>query len=1088
MFLVQQVGRRPRHRALSSLASAHRLDVWERARDEAAAGSGETREICVSVDGVSLRVAAGSLAATPLSLRKAALSPSASPSASPSGSVLSPRNTASPPSASASKANAHAANTPGSKDLLVALLAPNNTPFDLTRPLEHDAQLHFGTAAIWADLEDPLSIRDKVADSYWHSSAHLLGWALEEHFGDDILLDDGPPVPMQGRVGGGYFYDSLLVKNGKHLVKKQLDAWSNNKQLLFTPSTSHNTLSTLLENPNNIYHATNTDLESIQKLMNSLSSTKSRFERLVVSRATALDLFAYNPLKLALLAKIPETAEITLYKCGDFIDLCRGPHIPHVGLLSASKILRTASATLSPSLLSTSTPSATTATSPLTRIYGITFPRPAQLTQWTATQLEAQQRDHRLIGKQQSLFLMHPMSPGSAFMLPHGTRIANRLMEFVRKEYRREGYHEVVTPLVFNKELWVTSGHWQNYREDMFLVTGGGDGAEKAGDEHSGAGGCGHSHGDEAEDSHDQHGLKPMNCPGHCLVFANKSYSYRELPVRLAEFSPLHRNESSGSLSGLTRVRKFHQDDAHIFCTPAQIQSEISSTLALIHRIYTALQFPSYTLALSTRPEKAMGTPEQWEKAETALRTALTASGRPYTLKPGDGAFYGPKIDVMVQDAMGRTHQTATIQLDFQLPTRFGLHYVAEDGTHHTPVMIHRAALGSVERMMGILMEHYGGRWPFWVSPRQAVVIPAVVDEEVVEYAVAVGKALAVGGGGWNSGVVRDRIRGGVKGDEVYSATMAPSGGEQFFHVDARVHDVDQTLGKRVRDAWVARYNFVVVVGRKELENGTVSVRMNSAEGGGGEGSGAGKKDQNLGEMSLEKVPGSMAPIESAPQADHAVDEELMMGNEPSGSLQCPTCQQVFTYAKALTNHIESHGRFACPAENCSFRTSHARDLTVHVRTHTGEKPYSCLTCNNYSSASLSNLKSHQRRHAAKPPLKCGQCDFVAANQKDLKFHERVHSASHKFRCNLCDFCTTKPGPLANHIKGHTKEPQGNRFQCSQCEYSTSIACNLKRHQKNHDGEGSFKCLRCSFSTKQISTMRTHEKIHAPPPAVKLEM
>ncbi|KAI9336117.1 hypothetical protein BDR26DRAFT_1008986 [Obelidium mucronatum] len=688
---------------------------------------------------------------------------------------------------------------------------------------------------------------DAARSAYWHSGAHLLGWALEAHFGDDVLLDDGPPLQMQGTVGGGFFYDGLLVKNGKHLVESQLDNWSKKLSIHHPESVLNlnhikSQIHSLASDSTKVYHASNSDLEAVTKLMKTLAATKSRFERLVVSRSEAQDLFAYSPLKLALLAKIPETAEITLYKCGDFIDLCRGPHLPHTGLLSATKLLRTASATLSPSLT-------TATTSPLTRVYGITFPRSKQLTEWIADQEDALQRDHRVIGKQQQLFAMHPMSPGSAFMLPHGTRIANRLMDFVRREYRKDGYHEVVTPLVFNKELWVTSGHWENYKDDMFLVNGGSSVPEssvesKPDTPESSHIGCNHGHEHQIE-LEEEYGLKPMNCPGHCLVFANKSYSYRELPVRLAEFSPLHRNEASGALSGLTRVRKFHQDDAHIFCTPSQIQSEISNTLQLISKIYTALQFPNYTLALSTRPtEKYIGSIAQWDLAESALKNALEATKTPYTIKPGDGAFYGPKIDIMVKDAIGRSHQTATVQLDFQLPQRFGLHYVTEAGTHATPVMIHRAALGSVERMMGILMEHYAGRWPFWISPRQAVVIPAAMEGDVVEYAKAVGEALKCAGFGWDAEVVKKRI--GEGGEGVFTGIEAGDGGGGFFYVDTRTHDVDQTLGKRVRDAWVARYNFVVVVGRRELENGTVSLRMNADSNS--------KKDQNLGEMTIPQV------------------------------------------------------------------------------------------------------------------------------------------------------------------------------------------------------------------------------------------
>ncbi|KAI8611150.1 hypothetical protein BC830DRAFT_682728 [Chytriomyces sp. MP71] len=747
---------------------------------------------------------------------------------------------------------------------IVLAIVDGSSPLALSQPLplhksRSDAEaiipLAFGTLSSLQNVTSPF--RDSVASAYWHSAAHLLGWAMEEHYGDTLLLDDGPPLSMQGRVGGGFFYDGLLISD-RSLIGTRLKQWSLDRDSVLEDSAVAASIAALVSSPTNVFHASNGDLEAIGKIMNALAAGKSRFESLVIPRPVAQDMFAYSPLKLSLLSRIPKHAKLTVYKCGDFIDLCRGPHIPHTGYLGASQLLKTASATISPSLLASSSSTSSVAPgSPLSRIYGITFPRPKQLTQWIADQEEALQRDHRLIGKQQALFAMHPMSAGSAFMLPHGTRIAHRLMEFVRAQYRICGYHEVVTPLIFNKELWVTSGHWENYREDMFLVEGGGDVLEREAaasaasvpaHDHT-AEGCGHGHGEDVK-----HGLKPMNCPGHCLVFANKSYSYRELPVRLAEFSPLHRNEASGALTGLTRVRKFHQDDAHIFCTQDQIQSEISSTLAFISKVYTALQFPEYALALSTRPlDKSIGTQAQWDVAEIALRNALDAAGRPYTIKEGDGAFYGPKIDIMVRDAMGRAHQTATVQLDFNLPQRFGLHYVAEDGAHHTPVMIHRAALGSVERMMGILMEHYNGRWPFWLSPRQAVVIPAVTDAHVVEYALAVSKALAGAGVGWDAEMVRRRIVGeGRVGDAVFDVALAGArgGADTFFHVDARLHDVDATLGKRVRDAWIARYNFVVVVGQRELENGTVSLRMNTDA----DGVSGGKKDQNLGEKTLEDV------------------------------------------------------------------------------------------------------------------------------------------------------------------------------------------------------------------------------------------
>ncbi|KAJ3322521.1 54S ribosomal protein L39, mitochondrial [Blyttiomyces sp. JEL0837] len=425
--------------------------------------------------------------------------------------------------------------------------------------------------------------------------------------------------------------------------------------------------------------------------------------------------------------------------------------------------------------------------------------------------------DHREIGKQQKLFMINPMAPGSIFMLPHGTRISNRLMEFVRAEYRKGGYEEVVTPLLFNKDLWVQSGHWENYKEDMFLVSGGDDVLNSKAAEGE-SDGCGHDHGETKE----IHGLKPMNCPGHCLTFKNQSWSYRDLPIRMAEFSPLHRNEASGALTGLTRVRKFHQDDAHIFCTPSQILTEIAATLAFIDRVYKALKFPSYSLALSTRPEKSIGTEAQWAHAEKSLLEALQASGRPFDVKPGDGAFYGPKIDVMVRDAMGRSHQTATVQLDFQLPVRFDLQYTGEDGKAHVPVMVHRAALGSIERIMGVLIEHYVGQWPFWLSPRQAVVIPATNDARVLKYAQIVAKSLAVGGRGWDLQKVKQALD---MSGSVQDALEFSEDGQRYYYVDARTHDADMTLGKRVRDAWVSKYTHLLIVGEREVASGTVSLR-----------------------------------------------------------------------------------------------------------------------------------------------------------------------------------------------------------------------------------------------------------------------
>ncbi|KAI9311041.1 hypothetical protein BX666DRAFT_2032314 [Dichotomocladium elegans] len=389
-------------------------------------------------------------------------------------------------------------------------------------------------------------------------------------------------------------------------------------------------------------------------------------------------------------------------------------------------------------------------------------------------------QDHRAIGKAQSLFMIHQTSPGSIFMLPHGTRIVRKLQDFLRDEYTRYGYQEVMTPLIYKKDLWETSGHWQNYKDDMFMVH---SGREKRLPE------------DEDEGTF---GLKPMNCPGHCLIFDSTQHSYRDLPIRLADFSPLHRNEASGALSGLTRVRRFHQDDAHIFCTEHQIGAEIASCLSFVDRVYNAFRFPHYDLTLSTRPESNyMGSLEEWNHAEDALKQALDGTGRPWTIKEGDGAFYGPKIDIMVKDSSGKSHQTATIQLDFQLPRRFGLKYVDEHDQAKVPVIVHRAILGSVERMLAILIEHTGGKWPFWLSPRQGVVIP--VATQFADYAASVAKALSVG-----------------EGPSAHTQ-------EQYF-VDADTASRDR-LNKMIRQAQQQRYNFIFVVGQKEMDAGTVNVR-----------------------------------------------------------------------------------------------------------------------------------------------------------------------------------------------------------------------------------------------------------------------
>jgi threonyl-tRNA synthetase len=407
--------------------------------------------------------------------------------------------------------------------------------------------------------------------------------------------------------------------------------------------------------------------------------------------------------------------------------------------------------------------------------------------------------DHRQLGVEQNLFTTSIYSPGSPLFLPNGSRIFNKLVGFLRSQYTHFGFDEVRTPTIYKKSLWEKSGHWQNYAEDMFHLVGSGASGEKEGQQI----------GEDEEFS-----LKPMNCPGHCLLFASQPRSFRDLPIRYADFSALHRNEISGALSGLTRVRRFHQDDGHIFCRPSQVGEEISKTLRFVQLTYGTFNLGPYRLALSTRPkENYMGAEEEWDNAEAALRQALDASGQMWSINEGDGAFYGPKIDIILKDSDGKEHQTATIQLDFQLPKRFELEYQApapeleQRGMTTTdpallavsgsvrPVMIHRAVLGSVERFMALLIEHYNGRWPFWLNPRQIIVLTVSDDDSVVKFAR---KAV-------------DEIQGGAP-DETKPREMDKTS----FVID--FDDSARSLGKKVSEAKRKRYSVIVVVGKKNVE------------------------------------------------------------------------------------------------------------------------------------------------------------------------------------------------------------------------------------------------------------------------------
>ncbi|KAH7155611.1 hypothetical protein B0J13DRAFT_230001 [Dactylonectria estremocensis] len=437
--------------------------------------------------------------------------------------------------------------------------------------------------------------------------------------------------------------------------------------------------------------------------------------------------------------------------------------------------------------------------------------------------------DHRKLGLQQELFISSLYSPGSPIFLPNGARIFNRLVDFLRKQYVRYGFEEVITPTIYKKSLWAKSGHLQNYADDMYSVTGN---TPQPNADHTGC--CGGDHANTAktgEEEDGEYGLKPMNCPGHCLIFASKRHSYRDLPIRYADFSPLHRNEVSGSLSGLTRVRRFHQDDGHIFCRPNQVEEEIKKTLDFVKVVYTVLRFGlGYRLALSTRPkDHYIGTEEEWSRAESSLKRALDASGMDWDVNEGDGAFYGPKIDIILKDSDGKEHQTATIQLDFQLPKRFELEYQAPAPEYEArgettedpvllaeygpvrPVMIHRAVLGSVERLMALLIEKYDGQWPFWLNPRQAIVLTVNTSAPVLDWAEEVRDVLV----GQNRKVYEQLEAGTLPG---LADVLRPTG---------LAVDVDTTarpLGSKIREARKNGYSQILVVGDEDVKNKQVAL------------------------------------------------------------------------------------------------------------------------------------------------------------------------------------------------------------------------------------------------------------------------
>nr|WP_206699422.1 threonine--tRNA ligase [Brevibacillus agri] len=492
------------------------------------------------------------------------------------------------------------------------------------------------------------------------------------------------------------------------------------------------------------------DLGKIEAEMEKIVKEDLPIRRRVVSRDEATRIFQNlnDHLKLELIRDLPADATITLYEQGEFFDLCRGPHLPSTGYIKAFKLMSVAGAYWR----------GKAENQVLQRVYGTAWPKKADMDEYLHFIEEAKKRDHRKLGKELELFMFSEEAPGMPFYLPNGFTVRNELEQFSRRLQQLAQYTEVRSPFLMNERLWKESGHWDHYKENMYF----------------------------SEVDNATYALKPMNCPGHMLIYKNAMHSYRDLPIRYAEFGQVHRHEYSGALNGMLRVRTFCQDDAHVFVRPDQIESEIKNMIKLIDKIYKVFGF-EYSVALSTRPEDSMGSDELWETAESSLKKVLEQLEMPYEIKEGDGAFYGPKIDFQITDALKRRHQCGTIQLDFQMPEKFDLTYVGQDNEKHRPVVLHRAMYGSMERFIGILIEHYAGAFPVWLTPIQARLMN--ISEVHIPYAEQVKEKLQQAG-----------IR---------------------VELDAR----NEKIGYKIREAQVQKIPYMLVIGEKEVTDGTLSVR-----------------------------------------------------------------------------------------------------------------------------------------------------------------------------------------------------------------------------------------------------------------------
>ncbi|MEE9186152.1 MAG: threonine--tRNA ligase [Candidatus Binatia bacterium] len=572
----------------------------------------------------------------------------------------------------------------------------DGVPVDLDRSLSRDCTLD------WIALQSPEGL-----DILRHSTAHLMAQAVQSLF-------PGTQVTIGPTIEDGFYYDFKRDQS-------------------FSPE----------------------EIGRIEARMKELAKLNLKVTREEMPREAAIQFFRDmgEDYKVNILSEIPDET-VSLYRQGDWVDLCRGPHVPATGIIRAFKLTGVAGAYWR----------GDEKNEMLQRIYGTSFPSKESLREHLQLLEEAKKRDHRRLGRELDLFSFHPIAPASPFLHPKGAIVYNELISYIRRLYLRFGYQEVITPQIFDVNLWHRSGHYDHFKENMFFTN--------------------------IEER--EFGVKPMNCPGHTFIYASKKRSYRDLPLRLADFGRLHRYEKSGVTAGLTRVRTFSQDDAHIFCTPDQIEAEITDLLKMIHEIYETFKFDKIQVKLSTRPQHFLGSVETWERAENSLAQSLKQGGIDFQVNEGDGAFYGPKIDFVVLDAMRRGWQTGTIQLDFSMPERFDLTYVAPSGREARPVMIHRAILGSIERFMAILIEHTAGAFPLWLAPVQLKIMN--VTDQQKDYAQKVYQDIKTAG--WR----------------------------------VELDDRNEKLGYKIREAQVAKIPYAVVIGDREVHDQTISPRRRGGE------------------------------------------------------------------------------------------------------------------------------------------------------------------------------------------------------------------------------------------------------------------